>query len=59
MHSRRLRYQLAAFVSTAIVGSFLAGHRGARLDHARLQRWFAYLVFAVAGYVVIDTLVLR
>lgn len=45
----------AAFVGTAIVGSLIAGHLGARLDTGRLQRWFAYLVFAVAGYVLIDT----
>ncbi|OBJ39157.1 permease [Mycolicibacterium mucogenicum] len=45
----------AAFVGTAIVGSLLAGHLGTRLDTRRLQRWFAYLVFAVAAYVLIDT----
>lgn len=49
----------AGFVSTAIVGSFLAGHFGSRLDHHRLQRWFAFLVFAVALYVLFDTLMLR
>jgi uncharacterized membrane protein YfcA len=47
----------AAFVGTAIVGSLLAGHLGATLDTRRLQRWFAYLVFAVAAYVLIDTFV--
>lgn len=45
----------AAFVGTATVGSLLAGHVSAKVDTARLQRWFAYLVFAVAGYVVVDT----
>lgn len=45
------------FVGTAIVGSLLAGHLGARLDTRRLQHWFAYLVFAVAAFVVVDTVV--
>ncbi|MCX2715181.1 sulfite exporter TauE/SafE family protein [Mycolicibacterium sp. J2] len=49
----------AAFVGTAIIGSLIAGHLGTRLDHRRLQHWFAYLVFAVAAYVLVDTLVLR
>ncbi|MDR3660614.1 MAG: sulfite exporter TauE/SafE family protein [Mycobacterium sp.] len=48
----------AAFVGTAIVGSLIAGHHGTRLDTRRLQRWFAYLVLAVAAYVLIDTMVL-
>ena len=47
----------AAFVGTAIVGSLIAGHLGTRLDTRRLQRWFAYLVFAVAAYVLVDTIV--
>jgi uncharacterized membrane protein YfcA len=45
----------AAFVGTAIIGSLVAGHFGMRLDTHRLQHWFAYLVFAVAAYVLIDT----
>lgn len=49
----------AAFVGTAIVGSLIAGHVGARMDTARLQRWFAYLVFVVAAYVLVDTLFLH
>ena len=48
----------AAFVATAIGGSLIAGHYGTRLDTGRLQHWFAYLVFAVAAYVLLDTLVL-
>ena len=48
----------AAFVATAIGGSLVAGHYGTRLDTGRLQHWFAYLVFAVAAYVLLDTLVL-
>ncbi|MEW2015243.1 sulfite exporter TauE/SafE family protein [Rhodococcus sp. SBT000017] len=48
----------AAFAGTAIAGSLLAGHFGTRVDTARLQRLFAYLVFVVAGYVVVDVLFL-
>jgi uncharacterized membrane protein YfcA len=48
-----------AFVGSAIVGSLVAGHLGVRLDTRRLQHWFAYLVFAVAGYVLVDTIFLR
>lgn len=44
-----------AFVGTAIIGSLIAGHYGTKLDTQRLQRWFAYLVFAVAAYVLVDT----
>lgn len=49
----------AVFVGTAIVGSLLAAHFGAKVDTRRLQHWFAYLVLAVATYVVIDTAFLR
>lgn len=45
----------AAFVGTAVLGSLIAGHYGTKLDTRRLQHWFAFLVFAVAAYVVIDT----
>lgn len=45
----------AAFVIAAVIGSLIAGHVGNRLDTGRLQRWFAYLVLAVAAYVVADT----
>jgi uncharacterized protein len=44
-----------AFVGTAIIGSLIAGHYGTKLDTQRLQRWFAYLVFAVAAYVLVDS----
>ena len=47
-----------AFVGTAIVGSLVAGHLGSKVNTSRLQHWFAYLVFAVAAYVLIDTLLL-
>lgn len=49
----------AAFVGAAMSTSLLAGYFGTRLDTARLQRWFAYLVFVVAAYVVVDTLLLH
>lgn len=49
----------ATFAGTAIVGSLLAGHFGSRVDTRRLQHWFAYLVFAVAGWVLVDTVLLR
>ncbi|HEY9263489.1 MAG TPA: sulfite exporter TauE/SafE family protein [Mycobacterium sp.] len=49
----------AAFVGTAVATSLVAGHLGTRVDTTRLQRWFAYLVFAVAGYVLVDTILLR
>ncbi|MFC9556489.1 sulfite exporter TauE/SafE family protein [Rhodococcus sp. NPDC056960] len=49
----------AAFAGAAIAASLLAGHVGTRVDTHRLQRWFAYLVFAVATYVLVDTLFLR
>ncbi|MGO4443728.1 sulfite exporter TauE/SafE family protein [Mycobacterium sp. 2YAF39] len=45
-----------AFVGTAVLGSLIAGHYGTKLDTRRLQHWFAYLVFAVAAYVLVDTI---
>lgn len=47
-----------AFVGAATVSSLAAGHFGARTDTGRLQRWFAVLVFVVAAYVLVDTLVI-
>ena len=49
----------AVFVGAAMATSVIAGHLGTRLDTTRLQRWFAYLLFAVAAYVLVDTLVLH
>lgn len=46
-----------AFVGPAILGSLIAGHVGTRLETRRLQRGFAYLVFLVATYVLVDTIV--
>lgn len=48
----------AGFVAAAMVASLLAGYFGTKLDTARLQHWFAYLVFAVAVYVLVDTVFL-
>lgn len=48
-----------AFVGTAIVGSLIAGHFGTKIDTHRLQHWFAYLVFVVAAYVLVDTIFLH
>ncbi|MGE2717710.1 sulfite exporter TauE/SafE family protein [Mycolicibacterium litorale] len=47
----------AAFVAAAMIASLIAGQVGTRIDTARLQRWFAYLVFAVAAYVLVQTLI--
>ena len=48
----------AAFVAAAMATSLVAGYFGTKTDTIRLQRWFAYLVFAVAAYVLVDTLIL-
>jgi uncharacterized membrane protein YfcA len=49
----------ATFVAAAMATSLVAGYFGTKTDTARLQRWFAYLVFAVAAYVLVDTLLIR
>ncbi|WP_420750651.1 sulfite exporter TauE/SafE family protein [Rhodococcus sp. O3] len=49
----------AAFAGTAIAGSLIAGRAGTRLDTDRLRHWFAYLIFAVAAYVLLDVVALR
>lgn len=49
----------AAFTATAIGGSLVAGRYGQRVDVARLQRWFAFLIFTVAAFVIIEVLFLR
>ena len=41
------------------IGSLIAGHFGTKLDTGRLQHWFGYLVFAVAAYVLVDTVFLH
>ncbi|MGA5466720.1 sulfite exporter TauE/SafE family protein [Mycobacterium sp. NPDC050041] len=47
----------AAFVAAAMATSLVAGYFGTKTNATRLQRWFAYLVFAVAAYVLVDTLI--
>ncbi|MGV0714722.1 sulfite exporter TauE/SafE family protein [Mycolicibacterium sp. XJ662] len=49
----------AAFVGAATVASLVAGYFGTKIETGRLQRWFAYLVFVVAAYVLVDTVFLR
>nr|WP_090343285.1 sulfite exporter TauE/SafE family protein [Mycolicibacterium malmesburyense]CRL74217.1 permease [Mycolicibacterium malmesburyense] len=48
-----------AFVVAAMAASFIAGYFGTKVDTDRLQRWFAYLVFVVAAFVLVDTIFLR
>ena len=36
------------FTAAAVIAALVAGRLGAGLDTARLKRWFAWLVFAVA-----------
>ena len=44
-----------AFTIAAVLGSLATGHLAPRLPGERLRRWFAYLVLAVAGYVIAQT----
>lgn len=46
----------ATFAAAAVLASFVAGHVGSRLDVEKLQRWFAFLVFGVAAFIAVDTL---
>ncbi|TSD93094.1 sulfite exporter TauE/SafE family protein [Skermania sp. ID1734] len=47
----------AAFACTAVLASLVTSHVGSsRLDTHKLQRWFAYLVFGVAAFIAVDTL---
>ena len=60
LHGLQINWAVtAAFVGTATVCSLIAGHLGPHINHDRLQRWFAYLVFAVAAFVLTDTIWLR
>ena len=53
-----LDYQIAvAFTAAAVVGSLVSARVAARLSAERLRRWFAYLVFAVAAFVVVQALI--
>jgi hypothetical protein len=52
-----LDYRLAGvFTVAAIAGSLAAAPMATRLPATRLRRWFAYLVFAVAAFVVAQAL---
>jgi uncharacterized protein len=46
-----------AFAGAAIVGSLLAGRLARGVPTATLQRWFAYLVLAVAAFVLVQVVV--
>ncbi|MFE3293876.1 sulfite exporter TauE/SafE family protein [Rhodococcus sp. NPDC059234] len=50
---------VAVFTATAIGGSLIAGRYGKKVDTARLQKWFAYLIFAVAVFVLVQVIVVR
>ena len=50
---------VAIQMSLIVIGLASAVGTVPKVRAGQLQRRFAYLVFAVAGYVVIDTLVLR
>ncbi len=52
-----LDHQLAGvFTAAAVVGSLAAARLSPRLPADRLRRGFAYLVFAVAALVIVQTL---
>jgi uncharacterized membrane protein YfcA len=48
---------VGAFTAAAVVGSLAAARLASRLPAERLRRWFAYLVFAVAAFVVVQALI--
>ena len=51
-------YRIAlAFTAAAVVGSLASARVASRLPAERLRRWFAYLVFAVAAFVVVQALI--
>lgn len=47
---------IAVFAAAAVAGSLTAARLGHHLPAARLRRWFAYLVFATAAFVLIQAL---
>ena len=47
---------VGAFAGAAVVGSLVAGRFATRLPAERMRRWFAYLVFAVATFVIAQAL---
>jgi uncharacterized membrane protein YfcA len=48
---------VSAFTVTAVAGSLVAGRFATRLPAQRLRRWFAYLVFTVAAFIIVQALV--
>lgn len=53
-----LDYRIAlAFTAAAVVGSLASARVASRLPAERLRRWFAYLVFAVAAFVLLQALI--
>lgn len=48
-----------AFALTATATSLLASRIGTRVDTERLQRWFAFVLIAVAVFVAVDTIWIR
>lgn len=46
------------FAGGGVVGAVTGGHFGGRIRAERLSRWFAYLVLAVAAFVLVQVLVL-
>ena len=56
LHQAQIDWAItSAFIGPAVVGSLIAGHLGSKVNTGRLQNWFAYLVFAVAAYLLVDT----
>ncbi len=49
----------SVFACAAIIGSVFAARFSTRIDNPKLRKWFAYLVFAVAVFVAVDTIVLH
>ena len=53
-----LDYRIAvAFTVAAVAGSLAAARLASRLPAERLRRWFAYLVFAVAAFVIVQAVI--
>lgn len=46
----------AVFTAAAVLASLAAGRLAPRLPGGRLRRWFAYLVLAIAAYVIAQTI---
>jgi uncharacterized protein len=60
LHGANFHWSIAtAFAGTAIAGSLIASHLGTKTDARRLQHWFAFVLFAIAGYVLVDTVMMH